>query len=87
VTRIGGRFSAMVPVPDTLSLDITRHGRDSVRFSVRNGQGQDANHRRASSSGRPEPVQEIMLAYTPFRWSSTAVFTRGSELEEMLSKM
>jgi acyl dehydratase len=42
VRRIGGRFSAMVPVPDTLTLDITRRGPDSVRFRVRNGQGQDA---------------------------------------------
>lgn len=42
VRRIGGRFSAMVPVPDTLTLDITRRGPDSVRFRVRNGQGQEA---------------------------------------------
>jgi acyl dehydratase len=42
VRRIGGRFSAMVPVPDTLTLDITRRGPDSVRFRVRNGQGLDA---------------------------------------------
>lgn len=42
VRRIGGRFSAMVPVPDTLTLDITRRGPDSVRYRVLNGQGQEA---------------------------------------------
>lgn len=42
VTRIGGRFSAMVPVPDTLTLEVYRKGPDSVRFRVRNGAGQEA---------------------------------------------
>jgi acyl dehydratase len=42
VTRLGGRFSAMVPVPDTLTLDVFRLGHDSARFRVRNGAGQDA---------------------------------------------
>ncbi len=42
VTRIGGRFSAMVPVPDTLKLEIYRKGPDSVRYRVRNGAGQEA---------------------------------------------
>ena len=42
VTRIGGRFSAMVPVPDTLKLEIFRKGPDSVRYRVRNGAGQEA---------------------------------------------
>jgi acyl dehydratase len=42
VTRIGGRFSAMVPVPDTLRLEVDRKGADSVRFRVRNGAGQEA---------------------------------------------
>jgi acyl dehydratase len=42
VTRLGGRFSAMVPVPDTLKLEVFRQGRDSVRYRVRNGAGQEA---------------------------------------------
>jgi acyl dehydratase len=42
VCRLGGRFSAMVPVPDRLQLEIYRRGKDSVRFRVRNGQGQEA---------------------------------------------
>lgn len=42
VCRLGGRFSAMVPVPDTLSLEILRRGADGVRFQVRNGAGQVA---------------------------------------------
>jgi acyl dehydratase len=42
VTRIGGRFSAMVPVPDKLKLEIYRRGHDSVRYRVRNGSGQEA---------------------------------------------
>ena len=42
VKRLGGRFSAMVPVPDRLQLEIYRRGPDSVRFRVRNGQGQEA---------------------------------------------
>lgn len=42
VIRLGGRFSAMVPVPDRLQLEIYRRGPDSVRFRVRNGQGQEA---------------------------------------------
>jgi len=42
VTRLGGRFSAMVPVPDTLKLEVYRLGRDSVRYRVRNGAGQEA---------------------------------------------
>ena len=42
VTRIGGRFSAMVPVPDTLKLEIYRKSPDSVRYRVRNGAGQEA---------------------------------------------
>jgi acyl dehydratase len=42
VTRIGGRFSAMVPVPDTLKLEIYRKGANSVRYRVRNGAGQEA---------------------------------------------
>ncbi len=40
VCRLGGRFSAMVPVPDTLQLEILRRGPDGVRFQVRNGAGQ-----------------------------------------------
>ena len=42
VCRLGGRFSAMVPVPDRLQLEIFRKGKDSVRFRVRNGHGQEA---------------------------------------------
>lgn len=42
VTRLGGRFSAMVPVPDTLMLDVFRLGKDSVRYRVRTGAGQEA---------------------------------------------
>jgi acyl dehydratase len=39
---LGGRFSAMVPVPDRLQLEVYRRGADSVRFRVRNGAGQEA---------------------------------------------
>lgn len=42
VTRLGGRFSAMVPLPDRLQLEIHRRGGDGVRFRVRNGAGQEA---------------------------------------------
>ena len=42
VCRLGGRFSAMVPVPDRLQLEIYRRGGDGVRFRVRNGAGQEA---------------------------------------------
>ena len=42
VCRLGGRFSAMVPVPDTLSLEILRRGPDGVRYQVRNGAGEVA---------------------------------------------
>jgi acyl dehydratase len=42
VCRLGGRFSAMVPVPDTLQLEILRRGPDGVRYQVRNGAGEVA---------------------------------------------
>jgi acyl dehydratase len=42
VCRLGGRFSAMVPVPDRLLLQIYRRGEESVRFRVRNGADQEA---------------------------------------------
>ncbi len=42
VTRLGGRFAAMVPVPDNLQLEIYRRAADGVRFRVRNGAGQEA---------------------------------------------
>jgi acyl dehydratase len=42
VCRLGGRFSAMVPVPDRLQLEVYRRGAASVRFRVRNGAGQEA---------------------------------------------
>ncbi len=42
VTRLGGRFAAMVPVPDMLQLEIYRQAADGVRFRVRNGAGQEA---------------------------------------------
>jgi hypothetical protein len=32
----------MVPVPDTLKLEIYRKGPNSVRYRVRNGAGQEA---------------------------------------------
>ena len=42
VCRLGGRFSAMVPVHDRLQLEIYRRGGDGVRFRVRNSAGQEA---------------------------------------------
>ena len=42
VTRLGGRFTAMVPVPDLLQLEVYRQAADGVRFRVRNGAGQEA---------------------------------------------
>lgn len=42
VCRVGGRFTAMVPVPDTLTLEIYRRAADGVRFRVRNGAGEEA---------------------------------------------
>ena len=42
VVRVGGRFSAMVALPDVLQLVITRQGRSGVRFHVLNGTGQEA---------------------------------------------
>ena len=39
VCRLGGRFSAMVPVPDTLTLEVYARASDGVRFRVRNGAG------------------------------------------------
>ena len=42
VRRLGGRFSAMVPVPDTLRLEVYARAADGVRFRVRNGMGQEA---------------------------------------------
>ena len=42
VRRLGCRFSAMVPVPDTLLLQVYARAADGVRFRVRNGAGQEA---------------------------------------------
>ena len=45
VTRLGGRFSGMVRLPDTLVLACTRPARGTMHFRVTNQQGQEVIRR------------------------------------------